>query len=137
MGTRGNIVIIEHDIELVRIYRQYDSYPSALGLELQEILGNSSIINGFSPRETQNLHNGMGCLAATLIKNLKDGIGNIYINPVHKNRENIAEDCIDYTYVLKNIKGRIYCTIYYYGKQKSEGYLDDLDMNNLKEVNNG
>jgi len=96
MGTRGNVVVEEDGEVLVRIYKQFDSYPDGLGKDLVEILGDPDIVNGYGgDAEVPEVFNGMGCLAAYLIKHLKKGIGNVYINPA--NRES---GWAEYIYVL-------------------------------------
>lgn len=88
------------------IYRQFDGYPSGMGADLKEIVGAYRITNGYGcddskcakcgkdTYEHRNLDhelvpkpvaNGMTCLAASVIKRLKDGIGNVYmIHPDEK-----------------------------------------------------
>lgn len=78
MGTRARINVIEDDKVLVSIYRQYDGYPEGLGQKVADFLRDITIVNGLSG-DTTNQANGMGCLAAQLIKYLKDGVGSVYI----------------------------------------------------------
>lgn len=78
MGTRSLTHIKDGEDTLVTIYRQYDGYPDGMGIELADILKGKTIVNGFSS-DDQPAFNGMGCLAAQVIKELKDGIGNVYI----------------------------------------------------------
>ena len=61
------------------VYRQMDGYPTGMGAELKEILQGSVVVNGYGSNTPEKAHNGMGCLAATVIKNLKEGIGSIYV----------------------------------------------------------
>ena len=80
MGTRGTIHIIDGKSCLCSIYRQYDTYPTGLGQELKTFLSNATVINGFSGDDVApEKFNGMGCLAAWLIGQLKNGIGNVYM----------------------------------------------------------
>ena len=80
MGTRSLTFVYEdgHPGEstpkLVCMYRQYDGYPTGHGAELAEFL-------------LKGEHNGMGCLAASMIAHFKKSIGGFYIYPVD------SEDC--------------------------------------------
>jgi len=94
MGTRGLVnVVDEQGDTLLTVYRQYDCYPSGLGQELKDLLGNSDITNGFNgSQKAPKTFNGFGCLAAWLVKSLKDQIGDVYIYP--PNMTNIGEEYI-------------------------------------------
>jgi hypothetical protein len=61
------------------MYRQYDGYLEGHGLELAEFLAPFYVTNGISGGEKRTIANGMGCLAAQLIANFKDGPGGIYL----------------------------------------------------------
>ncbi len=92
MGTRSLTFVYDGDVPVINIYRQYDGYPSGHGHELAQFLDSKTLVNGFGE---QNLveANGMGCLAAQLIVQLKHGVGGIYIYPVS------STDCFqDYEY---------------------------------------
>ena len=60
------------------IYRQFDGYPSGHGHELAQFLNSKTIVNGYSEQNSAEA-NGMGCLAAQLVVQLKHGVGGIYI----------------------------------------------------------
>jgi hypothetical protein len=60
------------------IYRQYDGYPSCHGHELAQFLNSKTLVNGYSDKNSAEA-NGMGCLAAQLVVQLKHGVGGIYI----------------------------------------------------------
>ena len=80
MGTRALIHIKESDKQsqtLCTIYRQFDGYPEGLGKDILAIIQNKWISNGIQ----EDAFNGMGCLAAWLIGELKEDIGNVYIYP--------------------------------------------------------
>ena len=90
MGTRSTIAFIERrtnregkvfETELVRVYQQYDGYPSGVGKELAVWLSGKIIINGFGMNQTDILGccNGIGCMSAQFIRDFKVGIGNLYI----------------------------------------------------------
>ena len=74
------------------IYRQFDGYPSGHGHELAQFLNSKTLVNGYKDKNSAEA-NGMGCLAAQLIVQLKHGVGGIYIYPV------ASTDCFqDYEY---------------------------------------
>ena len=89
MGTRSTIAFIERhvrgrekfDIELVRVYQQYDGYPSGVGLELANWLNTKTIVNGFGLGQSDDngYCNGTGCMSAQFIRDFKLGIGGLYI----------------------------------------------------------
>jgi len=67
---------------IVDIYHHWDGYPEYLGVRLAEYLNNMKITNGISSKDDENyLFNGMGCMAASIVAHLKDGPGNVYIEP--------------------------------------------------------
>ena len=74
MGTRSLTFVYERGEPIVNVYRQYDGYPQGHGRDLARIL-------------TTTRHNGMGCMAASLISKIKEEPYNIYIYPV------AARDC--------------------------------------------
>lgn len=84
MGTRSTITIHNWwDGEpMVTIYNQYDGYPTGIGATLKDFLEDMSLVNGMHSGLVKPYANGMGCLAAQLIKELKTGAGGCYIaNP--------------------------------------------------------
>ena len=92
MGTRSLTFVYDGDVPLINIYRQYDGYPSGHGHELAQFLDSKTLVNGFDKQNSVEA-NGMGCLAAQLIVQLKHGVGGIYIYPVS------STDCFqDYEY---------------------------------------
>ena len=74
MGTRSTIASYEGKQHLVTIYQQYDGYPSGAGLELAKFIQSGKFVNGLGGKK-KLVFNGMGCFAAALIKELKDGPG--------------------------------------------------------------
>lgn len=92
MGTRSTIAIYENTKHLVTIYQQYDGYPSGVGLQLAKFVSSGKLVNGLGGHKGL-VFNGMGCLAAALIKELKDGPGGTYIVP--------KEDTEEYNYVVR------------------------------------
>jgi hypothetical protein len=97
MGTRCLTFVYDGDVPLINVYRQYDGYPSGHGHELAQFLNSKTLVRGFTDKNSAEA-NGMGCLAAQLIVQLKHGVGGIYIHAV------TSRDCDqDYEYhVYKN-----------------------------------
>ena len=79
---------------MVSIYNHYDGYPEGLGVTLASYLDGYRITNGLG-RDNEYVFNGLGCLAASLIAELKDGPGNIYIED-----PNVPHTWIDYDYYV-------------------------------------
>ena len=80
---------------IVDIYHHWDGYPEGLGVTLASYLDDKSIVNGIGSEDNEDIiFNGMGCLAASLVAYLKDGPGNVYIEP----RE--SHGWIDYQYYI-------------------------------------
>ena len=65
---------------IVDIYHHWDGYPEGLGVTLASYLNGYHIVNGMG-RENDNLFNGIGCMAASIVAELKDGPGDVYIEP--------------------------------------------------------
>jgi hypothetical protein len=85
------------------MYRQYDGHPSSHGEELKEFLKGFSVVNGYGAERTK-VANGMGCLAAQIIKHFKEeGPGNIYLHAAG------TRDCgEEYIYTVSNVKGVVH-----------------------------
>lgn len=92
MGTRSITYVYENDKKLMAVYRQMDGYPSCHGADLTRFLDGMEIVNGFNASTPTRAANGMGCLAAQLVSELKDGIGSIYVVPAN------TKDDEDYGY---------------------------------------
>lgn len=86
MGTRSTIAIYENTKHLVTIYQQYDGYPSGVGKALAKFVSSGKLANGLGGDKSL-VFNGMGCLAAALIKEFKDGPGGTYIVPERQEEE--------------------------------------------------
>ncbi|MFA5307550.1 MAG: hypothetical protein WC365_08935 [Candidatus Babeliales bacterium] len=131
MGTRSltNLYTENGKELLVTIYRQFDGYPEGHGKQLQEIINNRRVVNGFSDKDREKKSfNGAGCLAAQLIHELKDDIGNIYINtptPEFVCAEGFMD--IEYGYKLYPRDGIVWMEIYdLHGKKPKQlfsGYI--------------
>lgn len=82
MGTRALTFVYDADRQpFLNLYRQYDGYIEAHGRELAEFLAGKKLVNGYG-RESTELANGMGCLAASLVANFKETVGGFYIHSV-------------------------------------------------------
>ena len=82
MGTRSlTFVYNEHNEPILNLYRQYDGYIAGHGAELAEFLAGKKLVNGFG-KESNDIANGMGCLAASLVAHFKDTVGGFYIHSV-------------------------------------------------------
>ena len=86
---------------IVSIYNHWDGYPEGLGVTLAEYLNGKVVTNGLGKRDDYNLFNGMGCLAASLVEELKDGPGNVYIEDPER-----PHGWIDYDYYVWGNDGK-------------------------------
>jgi len=102
MGTRHTYRIIEtyksNNPELGQveepiclIYGQYDGYPSGTPIQVAKFIESGKMVNGYGPDSKEIVFNGTGCMTAQLIKHLKDGTGNIYVQAL-SSRLNSGED---------------------------------------------
>ncbi len=82
MGTRALSFVYDADSQpLLNLYRQYDGYIAGHGAELAEFLAGKKLVNGYG-KESTELANGMGCLAASLVAHFKETVGGFYIHSV-------------------------------------------------------
>ena len=110
MGTRATIHIAKREEgvsfseipekKLVSIYNQYDGYPEGLGVTIANYLDGKRIVNGMGA-DRDTVFNGLGCLAASLIAELKDGPGDIYIEDPNR-----LHGWLDYEYVIWGDSGK-------------------------------
>ena len=104
MGTRATIHIAKREEgvsfseipkkKLVSIYNQYDGYPEGLGVTLANYLLGTKIVNGLGG-DRDTVFNGLGCMAASIIAELKEEAGNVYIDD-----PNSPHGWLDYEYVI-------------------------------------
>lgn len=92
MGARSNTVFVDDGRQLVNVYRQMGGYIDGHGLELAEFLNGLSMTNGLTGSD--DVANGVPCLAAQFIASFKTGPGSIYIDGPITNLHN------GYTYVV-------------------------------------
>jgi len=105
MGTRATIKIARReegvsfsekpDKYMVSIYQHFDGYPEGLGVTLASYLDDKKITNGLGVDRNAPIFNGLGCLAASLIAELKEEAGNIYIEDPER-----PSGWIDYEYYV-------------------------------------
>ena len=106
---RTNIGQMVHE-PIINMYRQYDGYPTGHGAELAEFLSSGSMTNGLRLGANERFFNGMGCLAAQMVANFKDGAGQFYLHPV------VQQSCgQDYEYHILNVDGQFKIEVYYCG----------------------
>ena len=94
MGTRATIHIAKREEgvsfseipkkKIVSIYNQYDGYPEGLGVTIAD-----------------TVFNGLGCLAASLIAELKHEAGYVYVDD-----PNCPHGWLDYEYVIWGDAGK-------------------------------
>jgi len=118
MGTRSLTFVYnesksgEAAERIINMYRQYDGYPTGHGAELAEFLSAGRMVNGLAQTKTvkEIVFNGMGCLAAQMVANFKDGAGQFYLHPV------VQQSCgQDYEYHILNVDGQFKIEVYYCG----------------------
>ena len=110
MGTRATISIAKReegvsfsekpDKVLVSIYHHYDGYPEYLGVTLANYLEDKKITNGLG-KDREHCFNGLGCMAASIIAELKDEAGNVYIDDPES-----PHGWLDYEYVIWGDSGK-------------------------------
>ena len=83
------------DKTVVEIYHHWDGYPEGLGVKLASYLDDKSIVNGLGGKDNEDIvFNGIGCMAASIVAQLKDGPGNVYIE------DRGSHAWIDYEYFI-------------------------------------
>ena len=101
MGTRS-LTIVKESIDpscedIIVMYKQFDGYPEGLGLRLANFLKGFIIINGIPPNPNPKSANGMHDLAAQLVAEFKNEIGEIYLHP--SGTRDVWEEFIYYIYL--------------------------------------
>ena len=93
MGTRSLTYVYDRemsDLPFMCMYRHYDGYPSGHGAELAKFLKDAD-------------HNGISCLAASMVAHFKTGPYNIYL---HEPR--LDQNCWqDYEYHVYNERVKV------------------------------
>ena len=85
---------------MVSIYNHYDGYPEGLGVTLASYLEDKKITNGLG-EDRYSVFNGLGCMAASIIAELKDEAGQIYIEDPTR-----PHGWIDYEYYVWGDDGK-------------------------------
>ena len=110
MGTRSIVHVKDGRKTIVTLYRQYDGYPSGMGDDIKRILndGKIDILNGYNgSSKIPAQFNGMGCLAAFLIGELKEQkIGNVYIIPT-----NSSGHGEEFVYTISQKNGQVHIKV--------------------------
>jgi hypothetical protein len=79
MGTRSTIKFYS-EVVLLSVYQQYDGYIRGVGHDLARWLSDKKVINGYGMQTREEGYaNGMGCLAAQYVADMKGGIGGFYL----------------------------------------------------------
>ena len=80
---------------IVDIYHHWDGYPEGLGVTLASYLDGKKVVNGIGNKDNEDIiFNGLGCMAASIVAQLKDGPGNVYIE------DRGSHAWIDYEYFI-------------------------------------
>ena len=110
MGTRATIKIAKREEGvsfsekpekfMVSIYHHFDGYPEYLGVTLANYLEDKKIVNGLG-EDRDTVFNGLGCMAASIIAELKEEAGNVYIEDPER-----PSSWIDYEYYIWGDTGK-------------------------------
>ena len=101
MGTRS-LTIVKESIDpscedIIVMYKQFDGYPEGMGVKLANFLEGYIIINGIPPNPNPKSANGIHDLAAQLVAEFTNGIGEIYLHP--SGTRDVWEEFIYYIYL--------------------------------------
>jgi hypothetical protein len=79
MGTRSTTKFYS-EVVLLSVYQQWDGYINGVGHDLARWLSDKKVINGYGMQTREEGYaNGMGCLAAQYVADMKGGIGGFYL----------------------------------------------------------
>lgn len=84
MGTRSLTIFKEKDKEIAVMYKQFDGYPSGLGMDYYNHFHDLHIVNGLR-MDGLKVANGMGCFACQVITVLK-------MTELERNQKNAKND---------------------------------------------
>lgn len=128
MGTRSLTTFIEQwtdektqkkkQNKIVTLYRQFDGYPSGMGVDLAEFLASGKMVNGISLGESELVFNGMGCLAAQAIAYFKEGAGGYYL---HRGGTTNCWEEYRYNVIFDEDKKELILEVYEVGYTNSKG----------------
>lgn len=68
-----------NDKVVATIYKHWDGYPDGFGDMLRNLVSEYTIVNGISLNDKRKIANGMGCLAAAIVAEIKAGPGGVYL----------------------------------------------------------
>ena len=137
MGTRSTTTVLDEEGKpLLRIYQQYDGYiEGGVGEKLIRLLEGRRVVQGFTMEDkVARNFNGMSCLAAQLVSDLKDGIGNVYIQALDEDYEGsydytiscVSEPIISTSKWVKDYQ-RLHIVMKSYGEVVYDGLIDSYD----------
>lgn len=118
MGTRATTTVLDGTTPLVTTYRQMDGGPSCHGARLKEICDGMVVVDGYGHSTPEKAANGIECLAAQIVAQLKTGIGSIYIVRPGDEEE------FDYRISVK--KGVIHVRVKHWGEVIYTGPIDGM-----------
>ncbi len=87
MGTRSTTKIYEIREDnkgkesksfILGLYKQYDGYIGGWGKELKKFIKKGTFVNGINENKGKILFNGIGDFALLLVKEFKEGAGDLY-----------------------------------------------------------
>jgi hypothetical protein len=87
MGTRSTTKIYEDGRLLLALYKQYDGYPDGWGQELKDFLHKGIFVNGIRRTEDFLQFNGIGDFVLLLVKEFKEGTGELYATTEENEQE--------------------------------------------------
>ena len=119
------------------IYQQYDGYiEGGVGEKLIRLLEGRRVVNGYTmdDKERRNF-NGMSCLAAQVISDFKNGIGDVYIQALDEDYEGsydytiscVAEPLITTSKRVKEYQN-LHIVMKSYGEVVYDGLIDNFDL---------
>lgn len=117
MGTRSTVKFynqFNQSEPILSVYQQFDGYIDGVGHDLARFLKDKKIINGIKDEKMSDGYaNGIGCLAAQYVAEMKKKIGGFYLTT--------QSDSQDYDYEVRFIDGRIIIKV-----DEFEGTPDEL-----------
>ena len=138
MGTRALVHVRKNGETLLTIYRQFDGYPEGLGQDLKKIMTGKKVVDGFTSEDIKmGNFNGIECLAATIVKNLKEGIGNTYIYPIDS--YDVGEEYCYHAWEADGVPMLRCLDAYSYGGEDGilyEGTAEDFDWKKAQKKQN-
>lgn len=137
MGTRSLTYVLSNwdQSKIIKMYRQYDGYPSGHGQQLHDFLKGFVITNGIMLGDNRKIANGTAELAAMLVHHFKgdNESGNIYLqNPGN-------DDLMDaeYVYTVYNDEKQglcFRCKDTYTGATLFDGPVEDFNAKTVEKI---